>query len=225
MARHLNTHKYLEILHETLQEALEIENSIDALERGHGSSSAKSPTRSGNENTREASESSNTLMGSPGVSPTRPSRKRKRSEISIIANQRPGLLERMTAVFCVLHKLLSQTKGKPIWRHIEQDIHESEYVKSVLRCHPTTAAQILGLSFELIYALLKAYESNPMHAGDRGDISVITNIMDDSLDLWNYRSGIIDDAEGNGSNVSEGNVHCCCGMQHGILVVTISQHN
>lgn len=202
VARHLNTHKYLEVFYETLQEALELEISLDGDINHYGSSSAVSLVGSGAENTYEVSESSNTLMGSPAMSPSRPSRKRKRSEMSISGNQRRDLLERMTAVFRVLQELLALTKGKSLWQHSEYDDYESEYVKSVLRCEPTTAAKILGLSFELIYTMLKAYEKSPAHARHNADISVIINLTELALDFWNFRFGMIDEVEGNASNVS-----------------------
>ncbi|KAI9792724.1 MAG: hypothetical protein M1816_001823 [Peltula sp. TS41687] len=200
VARYLNTHKYLEFFHETLQDALETESFLDGNTSRHRSSSAGSMAGSSTDNTHELSESSNALTDSPAISPTGTSRKRKSSEISTSASQEQDLLEKMTAVFRVLHKLLAWTKNKPLWQHLENVRYESEYVKSVLRSEPAAAAKSLGLSFELIDAMLKANGKKPVHARHDGDISVIRDISEDLLDLWNHRSGMIDDVEGNASN-------------------------
>lgn len=178
IARHLNTYKFLEIFEGTLQDLI------------------SESEESGNNIADEASESSSTLMESPGITPVKPSRKRKRSGSIAPAYQPLIFEERTTAPFRVLAKLLALTKGAPYWKHRENDGYEREYMISVLRSEPATAARILRLSLEILYAILEGKETI------YGNLSTISSILEDSLDLWNYRSGMIDDVGGNASNVS-----------------------
>ena len=212
VARHFKNHKFLELFSLALQEAITSGNNLhgdrDRDELIGSVSQAEAASRIANYDS-EASESSNTLMESPGNSPARKSRKRKRGPSIVASKEQAGLgkhttrfLDQSTSPFQVLASVVHFTKDVQTWQHLEHDDYEKEYMKSVLRCEPNAAARILGQSFDLAYMTLSVCEGASAHSVYPVEPLRFRDIIDSALAMWDYRSGMVDDVEGNASNVS-----------------------
>ncbi len=199
VTRYLNAHKFLEFFHEMLREAIQdyrdtVSNS-DRVPKVGSDNDVPMP---------DVSDSSTTEMN--GLSYTHPSqsRKRKRSNSDVDRQQNAynpdnQLQESVYAAYQVLVTLVELSKGTEEYQHLVQEAYEKEYVKSVLRSEPATAADILGLSFDLVRTMLAA--SLRASAEGTSNHAELVTVTETAVQLWKYRSGLADDVEGTISHV------------------------
>jgi hypothetical protein len=81
-----------------------------------------------------------------------------------------------------------------------QESYEQEFMISVLRSHPSAAANVLRHTFTLARILVTLSSSQSLRAAAIADFSGLVDMLDAATEVWSYRSGLIDDENGAVSN-------------------------
>ncbi|KAI9680637.1 MAG: hypothetical protein M1817_004077 [Caeruleum heppii] len=214
LARLLQAHGFLALLNRTLEEVIYDAKSSSAsnvsptaVDQAFSATCVQTRQGSG------TSESSHTIAeGTPELPPS-VSKKRKRSVPAHVTCQKARRLspcgrpsrtvgELLSAVLGVLDSVKAICHGKGHPTLIDQDLFQREYLRSALCSTPELAARLMGSFLELSNLVLS--DTARRCASAQG---IDTLDMESILTIWESRSGVADDLEGNTSNDEFSN-HC-----------------
>ncbi len=154
---------------------------------------------------QDISESSSTAVDSTEPLPASRSRKRKRFSPGVPSRQEktsqetaPRFREIVLPAFSVLIALVDLSEGSSDHKHLDEN-YGQEYIRSVLRTEPTTAAEILGYSLSSIRLLILI--GNNHWELVESYLPRLKDMMHSATQVWNYRSGLLDDYEAKISHV------------------------